>query len=350
MKDLSPAVNDHLADNEPASLLRTSASDYLVRFVASRLPNPGQPLAEAAAYHFTKTGKMLRAKMALRAASLLSVDQAAALHWAVAVEVMHNASLVHDDICDGDQFRRGRPSVYAKYGSNVALALGDWMIALSFELAAEAAQRSQAPVLVKILASHMKITTLGEACEFDIQRICSWHDYLQISADKTAPLLTAPLEGVLNMGLHGGMMTSIGAYFRCLGNAYQIANDILNFMGDDGAEATGSDLRRRGPNAVTVLYREILDGPIKADFESWYESGCNVDLEAWQSRIIKSSAMHVAAQKMLKMLRESEELAAAQPAELVEVIKPVQQMLQQICEKPAAALAPHLVVSSYDAK
>jgi geranylgeranyl pyrophosphate synthase len=350
MKDLSPAVSDHLADNEPASLLRTSASDYLVSFVASRLPNPGQPLAEAAAYHFTKTGKMLRAKMALRAASALSVDEAAALHWAVAVEVMHNASLVHDDICDGDQFRRGRPSVYAQYGSNVALALGDWMIALSFELAAEAAQRSHTPILVKILASHMKITTLGEACEFDMQRICSWRDYLQISADKTAPLLTAPLEGVLNMGLHGGMMTSIGAYFRCLGNAYQIANDILNFMGDDGAEAIASDLGRRRPNAVTVLYHEMLDEPLKADFENWYEADCNVNLKAWQSKIIESSAMHFAAQKMLKMLRESEELAAAQPAELVNVIMPVQQMLQQICKKPATALSPHLVVSSYNAK
>ncbi|MEL0024985.1 MAG: polyprenyl synthetase family protein, partial [Alphaproteobacteria bacterium] len=92
--------------------------------------------------------------------------QAAALHWAVAVEILHNASLVHDDICDGDEFRRGHPTVCAKYGHNVALALGDWMIALSFELAAEAAQRSQSPMLVKILASHMKTTAFGEACEF----------------------------------------------------------------------------------------------------------------------------------------------------------------------------------------
>ena len=93
-----------------------------------------------------------------------------------------------------------------------------------------------------------------------------------------------------------------------------------------------------------------MDDATKADFESWYESGCNVDLKAWQRRIIESSAMHVAAQKMLKMLRESEELAAAQPAELVDVIMPVQQMLQQICQKPATALTPHLVVSAYNAK
>ena len=66
---------------------------------------------------------------------------AAALHWAVAIEVLHNASLIHDDICDGDQLRRGRPAVWSKYGRDVALTLGDWLVALSFELAAEAAQR-----------------------------------------------------------------------------------------------------------------------------------------------------------------------------------------------------------------
>lgn len=346
MTDLSPMVSGHPAGDAADSLARASTNDQLVKFIMSRLPKPGQPLAEAAAHHFAKTGKMLRARMALRAAYLLNVDRAAALHWAVAVEVLHNASLIHDDICDGDQLRRGRPAVWAKYGRDVALTLGDWMIALSFELAAEAAQRSQTPMLVKILASHMKTTTLGEACEFDVQRSCSWHAYLQIAADKTAPLLTAPLEGVVAMALHGGATATIGAYFRCLGNAYQIANDILNFKGDDGAETTGSDLGRRAPNAVIVLFREAMDEPTKADFDSWYVSGCNVDLGAWQHQIIASSAMHTAAKRMHAMLGESEQLAASLPAELVEVIAPVQQMLQQVCQKSATALTPHLVASS----
>ena len=346
MKDLSPIASDNIASNAQASFIRTSTNDQLVKFIAARLPKPGRPLAEAAAHHFAKTGKMLRARMALRAAHLLNVDQAAALHWAVAVEILHNASLVHDDICDGDEFRRGHPTVCAKYGHNVALALGDWMIALSFELAAEAAQRSQSPMLVKILASHMKTTAFGEACEFGTPHICSWPVYLQISADKTAPLLTAPLEGVLTMGLHGIATASIDAYFRCLGSAYQVANDILNFMGKDGAEATGSDLKRRAPNAVIVLYREALDEQEKVDFDSWYVSGCNVDLEIRQREIIKSFAMHDAAKKMHAMLRESEQLVGTLPAEITEVIMPVQLLLQQICQKSVAALAPHLVTSS----
>ena len=184
-------------------------------------------------------GKLLRAKMALRASYLLNVDRAAALHWAVAIEVLHNASLIHDDICDGDRLRRGRFAVWSKYGRDVALTFGDWLVAL-FELAAEAAQRSQTPMLVKILADHMKTTIMGEAREFDIQRSCDWQSYVEIAADKTAPLLTAPLEGVAAMALHGGASATVGAYFRCLGNACQIANDILNFRGDDGAATIGS--------------------------------------------------------------------------------------------------------------
>ncbi len=126
------------------------------------MPVPGQTLADAATHHFAAPGKMLRAKMALRAADLLKVDRPAALHWAAAIEVL-NASLIHDDICDGDQLRRGRPAVWSKFGRDVALTLGDWLIALSFELAAEAAQRAQTPMLLKILATHMKTTTVGEA-------------------------------------------------------------------------------------------------------------------------------------------------------------------------------------------
>ena len=56
---------------------------------------------------------------------------------------------------------------------------------------------------------------------------------------------------------------TVDAYFRCLGSAYQIANDILNFQGNDGAEAQASDLGRRAPNAVTLIYRHMLPAPNK---------------------------------------------------------------------------------------
>ena len=332
MKKISTLVNAYTADEADTQLRDQLNSKNLVDFVSARLPEEGQPLAEVAAHHFEKPGKMLRAKMALRASHLLNVDKAAALHWAMAIEVLHNASLIHDDICDGDRLRRGQPAVWSKYGRDIALALGDWLIALSFELAAEAAQRSNTLMLVKLLARHMKTTTMGEAREFNIQGTCSWQSYLEISADKTAPLFIAPLEGAAAMALHDVAAKAIGSYFRCLGNAYQIANDILNFQGDDGAVSSGSDLIRRAPNAVVVIFREALDDVSKVRFDNWYVSGSHDNYMQWQDKIIVSPAMKVAADRMQDLIDDSERLAENLPTELVEIIIPIQQMLQHECQ------------------
>jgi geranylgeranyl pyrophosphate synthase len=338
MKKISTLVNAFTAVEADDQLRNQLNSTNLIDFIAARLPRADQPLGEVAAHHFKKPGKMLRVKIALRASHLLNVDKAAALHWAIAIEVLHNASLIHDDICDGDQLRRGQPAVWSKYGRDIALALGDWLIALSFELAAEAAQRSNTLMLVKLLARHMKTTTMGEAREFNVHGTCSWQNYLEISADKTAPLFIAPFEGAAAMALHDVPAKSIGSYFRCLGNAYQVANDILNFQGDDGAVSSGSDLIRRAPNAVIVIFREGLDDVSKVRFDNWYLSGSQDNYMQWQNKIIASSAMNTAALRMQKLIDDSEQLANKLPAELVEIIIPIQQMLQHECRESTGIL------------
>ena len=237
-----------------------------------------EPLSSAATHHFENPGKMLRANMVMRGAYLLNVDHNAAIRWATAIELLHNASLVHDDICDGDKLRRGQQAVWAKFGRHVALTLGDWLIALSFELASEAAQIAKTPKLVTLLARHMATTTAGEAMEFESDRSYDWDRYLQIAADKTAPLLTAPLQGVAIMALDARAEMVVASYFRYLGKAYQIANDIMNFDGKDGAKSVGSDLARRAPNAVTLSFRDCLSAPSKAEFDVWYEAGDNAAL------------------------------------------------------------------------
>ena len=314
----------------------SNTTDTLHDFILCRLPELDTPLASAALHHFAIPGKMVRAKMALRAANLLKIDVTAALHWAVAIEVLHNASLIHDDICDGDQLRRDRPSVWSLYGQNVALTLGDWLIALAFELAAEAGQRSQTPLLVKILAQHMATTTAGEAAEFSTSTLFDWDYYLTIAADKTAPLLTAPMEGVAAMALHANASAAIGTYFRSLGTAYQIANDILNFRALDGAANCGSDLARRAPNAVIVLYRQNLT-PVQAiAFDDWFLSDDNTALCVWQQQILKSDALALSAHHMHKTLDQTVRYAQVLPAELAEVIAPVQALLKQVCLKSVA--------------
>ena len=299
--------------------------------IISRLPTHDKPLAKAAAHHFSKPGKMLRSKMAMHGAEALQVNQTAAIRWAAAVEVLHNASLVHDDICDGDKQRRGNQAVWTKFGRNVALTLGDWLIALSFEFAAEAAEISNTPRLMRILAQHMSRTTAGEAMELEWDGGLSWDAYLTIAADKTAPLLTAPLQGIAVMAGDQHAEQTIFAYFRDLGEAYQIGNDIANFNGNDGAKLVAGDLARRAPNAVTLSFVDKLDADERVIFEQWYKSGDIKDLAVWRDRVLHSVAIEAASDRMFATLDRAEQKAERLSVELSDVTTPVQKLINEAC-------------------
>jgi len=101
MNELSTLFGVIADDRVTSSPQHHDAQDQVHDFILKRLPKSGQPLAAAAAHHFENPGKMLRAKMVMRGAYLLNVDRSAAIRWAAAIEILHNASLVHDDICDG---------------------------------------------------------------------------------------------------------------------------------------------------------------------------------------------------------------------------------------------------------
>ena len=331
MNELVTSLSASLDTNLSSSRTSNDDQQIVYSFILSKMPQAGEPLSLAATHHFENPGKMLRARMVMRGAHLLSVDNAAAIRWAAAVELLHNASLVHDDICDGDKLRRGQQAVWAKFGRHVALTLGDWLIALSFELASEAAQIAKTPKLVTLLARHMATTTAGEAMEFEFDRKNDWDTYLKIAADKTAPLLTAPLQGVAIMALDARAEMVVASYFRYLGKAYQIANDILNFDGRDGAKSVGSDLLRRAPNAVTMSFRNDLDPVKQAEFDAWYEAGDNAALVDWQSAICHSDAMVRAGRCMLSILDDAETNAESLSVEIYEVISPVHALLKRVC-------------------
>ena len=299
--------------------------------ILNRLENVDASLSEAAFHHFETSGKMLRAKMAIQSASLAEIDTSISLLWAAAVEVLHNASLIHDDICDGDKQRRGRSSIWVKFGQDTALTLGDWLIALSFELASEAAEMSNTPKLVGILARHMATATAGQAMEFRWDSTHSWDVYLKIAADKTAPLLTAPIHGVTLMSGTSGLGFDISGYFCDLGKAYQIANDILNFKGTDGAKLIAGDLARRAPNAVTVSFVESLNSDDYNEFTKWYNNPDTKGLELWRDKVLSSKAIETASVRMLRILNVAERNINTLPSSALEAVVPVHTIIKRVC-------------------
>ena len=317
--------------SKDANLPLSDSSQSLSDFILNRLPDNSHPLCKPAYHHFKKAGKQLRGRMALTAADCFGVPRAVSLRWAAAVEILHNASLVHDDICDGDMVRRGMPSVWAQYGKDTALALGDWLIALSFELAAEAAYMGQTPKLVSVLSHHMAATTTGQAMEFAIDSYPSWSKYMDISTGKTAPLFVASAEGIAHLAGRDDVIIPLQRFFTAAGGCYQIANDMLNVIGKDGAASPASDLLRRAPNAVIVMFRTTLDRDHASDFDKWLASGTEHNALDWQTRLRRSPALSMTASALMSMFDEAESSSDALPSDCQAIITPIKAQLRHVC-------------------
>ena len=324
------------------SLTRKQASDsasihILNEHLYSILPENSHPLAEAATHHFSTKGKQLRAKIALDAGDAFGADISSSLHWASAVELLHNASLIHDDICDGDTIRRNKASVWAKYGRDIALALGDWMIAEAFDQAAIAARISGSFNLVSKLATHVKSTISGQALEFDNANYPDIDKYLKISAGKTAPLFVSAIDGIAEISGRTDLIKPIGHYFEAMGVCYQFVNDIQNIIGTDGAASPSSDLKRRAPNAVIVYFRSALEIQERMLFDNWLAGKSKIKANHWQKKLMDSGAIFKAADEMNKLLIQAEGYSGTLPRECKVIIAPIQSQLRHVCEQIGAA-------------
>ena len=157
------------------------------------MPDSDSSLYKAAKYHFRNPGKAYRAQLALTSGIALGLNEQDNLHWAAACELLHNASLIHDDISDASTFRRGQESIHEHFGSDMALCLGDWMVAKAFELAARNSAHGGA--LVGILAKSMQETCGGQMSDISQRHCAVLDDWQRIANGKTAPLLIAPIKG-----------------------------------------------------------------------------------------------------------------------------------------------------------
>ncbi|MCE2517039.1 MAG: polyprenyl synthetase family protein [Alphaproteobacteria bacterium] len=333
MDDVSLRLSRPTSFNVTPQPDTSSARALVLSSIKAALPKNSAPLGQAALHHFEDTGKMLRAGLALATGQALKINPETCLNWATAIEVMHNASLVHDDISDGDTLRRDRPSIWAAFGRDTALALGDWLIGLSFEFAAKAAVSSRSPELVTVLSYHMKDTTSGQAMEFELTHYPEWNDYLKIIRGKTAPLFIAPVEGMARVAGRDDLVKPVADYFNAVGTAYQVANDILNILGEDGALSPASDLIRRAPNGVIVSFRNTLMGDDAEDFDRWLATGDHHGAHHWHERILSSSAISITCELMRGILRDAERKASTIPDELSHIVEPVQKLLTSVCEQ-----------------
>ena len=284
------------------------------------MPDAQSALAPAARYHFQNPGKSFRAQLALTSGLSLGLNPQDNLHWAAACELLHNASLIHDDISDASTHRRGQESIHQHFGADMALCLGDWMVAKAFELGARNALHGGK--LVALLAQAMQETCSGQISDITQRECANLEDWQRIAKGKTAPLLIAPIKGAaIAAGLNTEQNEKLNTELQCLeklvgfcGLAYQGRNDIDDII---PSSRRSSDLDGRKPNLVVSLFAQ--QGPSADEFNLWYQSDDLSKLSHWQKRIATSDVILQANQSVDYWLVQAELLVLSAPPQLQSV-------------------------------
>ncbi|WP_214411794.1 polyprenyl synthetase family protein [Sphaerisporangium fuscum] len=228
---------------------KLTAVDELLR---ATLHTPHDPFLTNVATHLLGAGgKRLRPALVLLSARFGEADHPYVVRAAACVELMHVASLYHDDVMDESATRRGVPSVNATWGNRVAILAGDYLAAKAAEIAAPlgtAALEEQARMLTRLVTGQLH-ETVG-AGHADPEQY-----YMSVIADKTAALFAlATRLGARASGAPAETGEALGRYGEALGVAFQLADDVLDLVepSQDHTRAPGVDLRQ-GVATLPVL-------------------------------------------------------------------------------------------------
>jgi geranylgeranyl diphosphate synthase type I len=211
--------------------------------------------------HLSTGGKRLRAALALDAYTALGGEAVDAVPWAAACELIHNASLVHDDLQDGDRVRRGAPALWTTWGAHQAINAGDLLLmlpTLALERIDTVPDRRWA--LALCLARHGARTACGQSNEMGLRGdvLMDGEAYLRAASGKTAGLFGLPVEGAaLLAGRTPNEARRAARPFETLGLLFQIQDDVIDLFGEKGRGEVGADIREGKISALVVAHVEL---------------------------------------------------------------------------------------------
>jgi len=249
--------------------ISTIFRDRIIAGLEGALAGNG-PLAPALRYHVgledeagrrtERLGKLLRPSLVLFTVAELGADPDAALPVAVGLELIHNFSLIHDDIQDGDRMRRGRPTVWALHGMAQGINVGDLMAAIAVRTALSAG-----PAAVDALLAATIEMIEGQALDLSYEgEEVGVDDYLKMVDRKTGALIRCAFTlGGIAAGTDGPTLAKLSRLGEAIGRAFQIRDDILGIWGENSVtgKPRGSDIRRKKRSLPIVLGISHAAGP-----------------------------------------------------------------------------------------
>ena len=219
------------------------------------------------------TGKRLRPALAVLSAEAVGAEVSVALPGALAVELVHNFSLVHDDVVDGDTERRHRLTVWAAFGTDEALIAGDALHTLAFQILLAEADPPRVTAARRLVSATMAMIA-GQAADMalDDQSVVTLEDCLAMEAAKTGALLGyAASVGAVLADADPATVDALDSYGRQLGLAYQAVDDVLGIWGEPEVtgKPAGNDLRQR-KKSMPVAVVLSAGGTAAADLDAVY--------------------------------------------------------------------------------
>jgi geranylgeranyl diphosphate synthase type I len=224
--------------------------------VAPRLPAPLRPVVE---YHMGwsdingqpisgDAGKLLRGCLAVLSAEVVGRPAVVGVPAAVALELVHNFSLMHDDVIDLDRERRHRPTAWTVFGVGTAVLTGDALLATALEVLLDDAERGADAAAALLRATALMIDGQARDMTFQAHQGRTVDDVLEMFSLKTGALFGAAASlGALLAGAEPAVVTALRQYGTNLGVAFQVIDDLLGILGDPAVTGkdVGGDVRRR---------------------------------------------------------------------------------------------------------
>ncbi len=248
-------------------------ADHLQNQSFSRDP---KELYEPIIYALGQKGKRIRPILALMACDLFGEDIHKALPQATALELLHNFTLIHDDIMDQSPIRHGKKTVFKKWDPNMAILAGDTLYVLAYRYATQAE-----PDLLPLILDTFNETAL-EACEgqqkdlnFEKKETVSTDEYLEMSRMKTAVLFGASLKIGATIARASSRDASLLASFGTnMGLGFQLMDDLLDLYGDEDifGKKTGVDIIENKKTFLFVTAIEHADPATREELYGYYRS------------------------------------------------------------------------------
>jgi len=252
----------------------------LLRQGLESIPYSVQPsgLYQPVEYTLQSGGKRLRPLLCLAACEACGMPAETALNQAVAVEMFHNFTLIHDDVMDGSDTRRGRPTVYARWGEVQAILSGDALLTMATQMACRCPLDRIGAVMNLFNTTALEVYDGQQYdMEFEKRDDVSVGEYIEMIRLKTSVLLGCACRmGALMAGADEATASSLYAYGENLGLAFQLRDDWLDTFGDPGVfgKPIGGDIHNR--KKTWLFITALAEAPVQMS-EALTDEDCVVD-------------------------------------------------------------------------